>query len=78
MLQLSIDSLKTKLSVDVPIPKDTLDDPPRNEDVVAGEVPDTTIASDNPPLKNDATKYFHASTPTSDDPNLYEEEDHFE
>lgn len=51
MIQTSINGLKTKPCVDVPILDVTVDVPPRNEDVAIGEVPDTTTSSDNPPLK---------------------------
>lgn len=77
VFQPSIDAFKMKLIVDVPTSNFTVDDPPRNEYVVVGEVPDTTFASYKPPLKNDVAKDVPVSTPISDDPKLDDEEDHF-
>lgn len=38
-------------------------DPPWNEEVVAGEIPNTTFVLDDPPLKTDDKNDFHVSTP---------------
>ncbi|CAI9269805.1 unnamed protein product [Lactuca saligna] len=61
-------NMTSNLIADVPTPNVIVDDHPQNK-YVAGEVPDTTFASYDPPKKNDIVEDVLVSTPISDDPN---------